>query len=58
MFSILQLHAWEPTFENPYRGLVMWPVPENVEITVTLFRDQKAAQFEDKDWTFVIEDVS
>jgi len=36
----------------------MWPVPENVEITVTLFRDQKAAQFEDKDWTFVIEDVS
>ena len=49
---------WEPTFENPYRGLVIWPVPENIDIMVTLFRDHKATQFEDKEWIFVIEDVS
>lgn len=36
----------------------MWPVPENVEITVTLFKDPHAEEFEDKDWTFVIENES
>lgn len=49
---------WESTICNPYRGLVVWPVPENVEVTVTLFKDQRCQHFEDKDWTFVIEDVS
>ena len=38
--------------------MVSWPVPENIEITVTLFRDNRQAAFEDKEWTFVIEDVS
>jgi len=38
--------------------MVIWPVPENIEITVTLFRDPRQTQFEDKDWTFIIEDVS
>ena len=36
----------------------MWPVPENVEITVTLFRDPRQNEFEDKEWNFSIEDVS
>ena len=51
------MHPWEPTIENPHRGMVIWPVPENIEITVTLFRDPRHEEFEDKDWTFVIEDV-
>ena len=38
--------------------MVSWPVPENIEITVTLFRDNRQSAFEDKEWTFVIEDVS
>uniref|UniRef100_T1IPS8 C2 NT-type domain-containing protein n=1 Tax=Strigamia maritima TaxID=126957 RepID=T1IPS8_STRMM len=53
-----QPHNWEPTMRNPYRGLVVWPVPENVEITVTLFKNTLSTEFEDKDWTFVIEDIS
>ena len=44
--------------QNPYKGGKTWEVPENVEITVTLFRDPKEEEFEDKEWTFQIEDVS
>ncbi|XP_017560468.1 EH domain-binding protein 1 isoform X2 [Pygocentrus nattereri] len=51
-------HSWQPGIKNPYRGVVVWPVPENVEITVTLFKDPHAEEFEDKDWTFVIENES
>ncbi|KAG1662810.1 EH domain-binding protein 1 [Nymphon striatum] len=53
-----QQHTWEPTMTNPYRGLAVWALPENMEITVTLFRDQRSPNFEDKEWTFVIEDAS
>uniref|UniRef100_A0A8B9HNU4 EH domain binding protein 1 like 1 n=1 Tax=Astyanax mexicanus TaxID=7994 RepID=A0A8B9HNU4_ASTMX len=35
--------------------MVVWPVPENVDITVTIFKDPHADEFEDKDWTFIIE---
>nr|XP_019945114.1 PREDICTED: contactin-associated protein-like 4 [Paralichthys olivaceus] len=31
-------HGWQPGIKNPYRGVVVWPVPENIEITVTLFK--------------------
>ena len=55
---LLQLHTWNPTIQNPYVGQVMWAVPENVEIQVTLFRDSRHSEYEDKEWTFVIEDVS
>ncbi|XP_046716755.1 mucin-17 isoform X8 [Silurus meridionalis] len=50
-----KLHSWQPGIKNPYRGMVVWPVPENVDITVTLFKDPHADQFEEKDWTFLIE---
>ncbi|KAL0993923.1 hypothetical protein UPYG_G00115600 [Umbra pygmaea] len=50
-----KLHGWQPGIKNPYRGMVVWPVPENVDISVTLFRDLHSDVFEDKDWTFVIE---
>ncbi|XP_059160226.1 EH domain-binding protein 1-like isoform X3 [Physella acuta] len=53
-----QPYKWEPTIQNPYLGLVTWEVPENIEITVTLFRDSRQHQYEDKDWTFTIEDHS
>lgn len=35
---VLQSHSWQPGIKNPYRGVVVWPVPENIEITVTLFK--------------------
>ncbi|XP_069574898.1 titin homolog isoform X1 [Brachyistius frenatus] len=50
-----KLHSWQPGIKNPYRGMVVWPVPENIDISVTLFKDANADEFEDKDWTFVIE---
>ncbi|XP_017327768.1 mucin-17 isoform X9 [Ictalurus punctatus] len=50
-----KLHGWQPGIKNPYRGTVLWQVPENVDITVTLFKDPNADEFEDKDWTFIIE---
>ncbi|XP_036403532.1 uncharacterized protein LOC118790651 isoform X3 [Megalops cyprinoides] len=53
-----KLHGWQPGIQNPYRGMVMWQVPENVDITVTLFKDPGAEEFEDKEWTFVIENES
>lgn len=48
---------WEPTMKDPLRGLAVWPVPENKEISVTLFKDPRTQELEDKDWTFIIEDV-
>uniref|UniRef100_A0A673A374 EH domain binding protein 1 like 1 n=1 Tax=Sphaeramia orbicularis TaxID=375764 RepID=A0A673A374_9TELE len=50
-----KLHSWQPGIKNPYRGMVVWPVPENIDISVTLFKDPNAEEFEDKEWTFVIE---
>ncbi|KAM9400897.1 uncharacterized protein ACWYII_030692 isoform 2-T2 [Salvelinus alpinus] len=50
-----KLHGWQPGIKNPYRGTVVWQVPENLDINVTLFKDPTADEFEDKDWTFIIE---
>lgn len=43
---------------NPLVGNISWPVPDNHTISVTLFKDPRTHELEDKDWTFVIEDVS
>ncbi|XP_039336855.1 EH domain-binding protein 1-like protein 1 isoform X4 [Mauremys reevesii] len=51
-------HSWQPGIKNPYRGMVVWMVPENVDIMVTLYRDPHMEEYEDKDWTFVIENES
>ncbi|KAK7176887.1 hypothetical protein R3I93_000970 [Phoxinus phoxinus] len=53
-----KLHGWQPGIKNPYRGTVVWQAPESVDITVTLFKDPNADEFEDKDWTFIIENES
>nr|XP_057942733.1 EH domain-binding protein 1-like protein 1 isoform X3 [Doryrhamphus excisus] len=53
-----KLHSWQPGIKNPYRGMVLWPVPENMDISVTLFKEAGADIFEDKEWTFVIEGES
>ncbi|XP_012633548.1 EH domain-binding protein 1-like protein 1 isoform X11 [Microcebus murinus] len=51
-------HSWQPGIENPYRGTVVWMVPENVDISVTLYRDPHVDQYEAKEWTFIIENES
>ncbi|GFO10181.1 EH domain-binding protein 1-like [Plakobranchus ocellatus] len=53
-----QPYKWEPTIRNPYLGLITWTVPENIEITVTLFRDSRQHEYEDKEWIFTVEDHS
>ncbi|XP_070577685.1 EH domain-binding protein 1-like isoform X4 [Ptychodera flava] len=54
-----ETHSWVPGIQDPYRGSVLWTVPENVEVNVTLFKENRPeAEYEDKEWTFVIEDVA
>ncbi|KAA0199110.1 hypothetical protein HAZT_HAZT006226 [Hyalella azteca] len=43
---------------EPLEGVCVWTVPCNIVITVTLFRDNRTHAYEDKDWAFVLEDVS
>lgn len=43
---------------NPLVGHISWPVPDNHSISVTLFKDPRTHELEDKDWTFVIEDIT
>nr|XP_036230309.1 EH domain-binding protein 1 isoform X9 [Bactrocera oleae] len=50
--------AWEPDMVNPLVGHISWPVPDNHSISVTLFKDPRTHELEDKDWTFVIEDIT
>ncbi|XP_066599069.1 EH domain-binding protein 1 isoform X2 [Prorops nasuta] len=49
---------WEPSLSDPLKGVISWPVPDNHTVSVTLFKDPRTHELEDKDWTFVIEDVS
>ncbi|XP_022906817.1 EH domain-binding protein 1 isoform X2 [Onthophagus taurus] len=55
---VSQPMKWEPTLETPYKALVVWSLPENKQVDVTLFRDPRTRVLEDKDWSFIIEDVS
>lgn len=48
---------WEPNLSDPLKGIISWAVPDNHTISVTLFKDPRTHELEDKDWTFVIEDV-
>ncbi|XP_014117236.1 PREDICTED: EH domain-binding protein 1-like protein 1 [Pseudopodoces humilis] len=34
--------------------MVVWVVPETLEVTVTLYRDPQAATFDDKSWNFLV----
>ncbi|XP_032240825.2 F-actin-monooxygenase MICAL3 isoform X2 [Nematostella vectensis] len=57
--TLLLLQSWHPGIANPFRGVVVWPEPEDIEITVTLYQDSRpGSRFEDKEWTFLIEDES
>ena len=49
---------WEPSLSDPLVGNIIWPVPDNHTVSITLFKDPRTHELEDKDWTFVLEDVS
>ncbi|CRL08109.1 CLUMA_CG020850, isoform A [Clunio marinus] len=48
---------WNPVVD-PLIGNMKWRVPDNHSITVTLFKDPRTHEMEDKEWTFLIEDMS
>lgn len=48
---------WEPMMRDPLKGLAVWAVPENKQVSVTLFKDPRSQELEDKEWTFLVEDV-
>ncbi|TNN20402.1 EH domain-binding protein isoform 5 [Schistosoma japonicum] len=51
--------SFEPakTSDNANSFKYVWPMPENVEFVTTLYRNEKAIQFEEKEWTCQIEDI-
>ncbi|KAL4707502.1 hypothetical protein ACJJTC_000254 [Scirpophaga incertulas] len=49
---------WEPSLKDPLKGSVIFTLPINHTVAVTLFKDSRTNELEDKDWTFVLEDVS
>ena len=53
-----EIHSWESRVDDPYLGVVSWSVPENITAVVTLFHSGKMAKSEDKNWMFIVENVS
>ena len=51
----LQCHQLVSSGDCSQTCCVLWVVPENIETVVTLFRDPRRCEFEDKDWSFSIE---
>lgn len=50
---------FQPGIAKPYRGVMVWADPEELETTCTLYKDDKPdAPFEPKEWTFIILDES
>lgn len=50
---------FQPGIAKPYRGVMVWAEPEELEMICTLYKDDKPeAPFEPKEWTFIILDES
>ncbi|CAJ0590546.1 unnamed protein product [Cylicocyclus nassatus] len=51
---------WEESFSNPDQTVIMWPeqAPEHIDILTTLYKSQHDDQYDDKEWTIVVEEVT
>ncbi|VDM54173.1 unnamed protein product [Angiostrongylus costaricensis] len=51
---------WEESFSNPDQTVIMWPeqAPDHIDILTTLYRSQHDEEYEDKEWTIVVEEVT
>ncbi|VDP08305.1 unnamed protein product [Heligmosomoides polygyrus] len=51
---------WEESFSNPFQTVIMWPeqAPDQIDILTTLYRSQHDDQYDDKEWTIVVEEVT
>ncbi|RDD36551.1 EH domain-binding protein 1 [Trichoplax sp. H2] len=51
-------HAWQPGIKNPYRGSIVWIQPETIQILLTLYKYSYMQDYEDKEWSILLEDES
>lgn len=53
-------HKWEPSITDPYHGLIIWPTgaSETLEIVTTMYKDLRHEAFDDKEWTFIVEEIT
>jgi len=50
---------FQPGIAKPYRGVMVWAEPEELDMVCTLYKEDKAeAPFESKEWTFIVLDES
>lgn len=51
---------WEGSFADPCRGLIVWPAqtPDPLQVETTLYGDVVTREYEDKEWTIVIEEAA
>ncbi|XGW01913.1 hypothetical protein V3C99_014193 [Haemonchus contortus] len=51
---------WEESFSNPDQTVIMWPeqAAEHIDILTTLYKSQHEDQYDDKEWTIVVEEVT
>ncbi|EYC39334.1 hypothetical protein Y032_0662g1292 [Ancylostoma ceylanicum] len=51
---------WEDSFSNPDQTVIMWPeqAPDHIDILTTLYKSQNDDQYDDKEWTIVVEEVT
>ena len=49
---------WEGSFADPHRSLIVWPqqAADPLRIETTLYGDGLSGEYDDKDWTLVIEE--
>ncbi|XP_067942015.1 EH domain-binding protein 1-like isoform X2 [Watersipora subatra] len=52
-----RVHAVTSTLDDSTTGRVDWRQAENITSTITLYRQPREEQFEDKEWTFFVESV-
>eukprot|EP00794_Sanderia_malayensis_P015799 gene15799-17392_t len=52
-------YKFQSGIANPFRGVMVMTEPEDIEITVTMYKEDKPdSQFEDKEWTFMVMEES
>lgn len=56
-FHLLKEHSWVSSLNDSTLGRVDFSTPEDVSSTITLYRQPREEEFEDKDWTFYVESV-
>ncbi|KAK6753297.1 hypothetical protein RB195_012722 [Necator americanus] len=51
---------WEDSFSSPNQTVIMWPeqAPDHIDILTTLYKSQHDDQYDDKEWTIVVEEVT